>query len=77
MLLNIFIYVLFINLLLTQPCYAYIDPGTGSFLTQVIAATIIGVVASVNVFWINIKKFFLKIINKKDTKMENIYDEKH
>ncbi len=61
-----------------SPLYiAYIDPGTGSFVAQVIAASAIGVLVAVKSFWVNIKLFFLNIFQKKQTpQQENNKEEK-
>jgi O-antigen/teichoic acid export membrane protein len=44
---------------------AYIDPGTGSFVIQMLVASIAGVVYLTKMFWSNIKKHFLKFIHKR------------
>jgi NAD/NADP transhydrogenase beta subunit len=41
------------------PAYAYLDPGTGSLIMQMLAAIIIGAIA----FWRSIVVFFKNIIN--------------
>ena len=35
--------------------HAYLDPGTGSYLFQVIAAVLLGALFSLKIFWANIK----------------------
>ena len=52
-------------LLTTIWCYGYIDPGTGSFLVQVIIALFVGASLGIKIFWKNIKNFFLKLFSKK------------
>ncbi len=37
------------------PAYAYIDPGTGSFVIQGIIAAVVGVGVAVRMFWGRIK----------------------
>jgi hypothetical protein len=44
---------------------AYIDPGTGSFILQVLVASLAGVVYIIKMFWRNIKGYFLKLLHKK------------
>jgi hypothetical protein len=39
---------------------AYLDPGTGSFIFQMIIASVVGGLYTVKTFWRNIVKFFKK-----------------
>ena len=39
---------------------AYIDPGTGSYVIQLVIAAFVGVVFSVRVFWKRIARLFKK-----------------
>ncbi len=43
---------------------AYIDPGTGSFVFQLIIASLLGAAFAVRAFWRNIKGFFLNSFSK-------------
>jgi hypothetical protein len=45
-------------MLLSVPAYAYIDPGTGSFLVQGIIAAVIGVGVAGKLYWAKIKSIF-------------------
>ncbi len=38
--------------------YAYIDPGTGSYLLQILIAAVLGGLFAIKIFWGNIKSFF-------------------
>ena len=42
-------------MLLAAPAFAYIDPGTGSFLVQGVIAAVIGVGVAGKLFWAKIK----------------------
>ena len=42
-------------LLFPQPTYAYIDPGTGSYMVQVLIAGLLGAIVSLKIFWTRIK----------------------
>jgi hypothetical protein len=44
---------------------AYLDPGSGSFLIQIIVASLVGVSFFAKMFWKNIKLFFSNIFAKK------------
>ena len=43
-------------ILLTRTAAAYIDPGSGSFLIQVVIAALISAGVAVKMFWRNIKR---------------------
>jgi hypothetical protein len=43
---------------------AYLDPGTGSFLLQLLLATLLGSLFLVRTFWSRIKGFFGRVFSK-------------
>lgn len=43
--------------LIVEPA-AYLDPGTGSMLIQIVLAVLLGAGVAVKIFWRNIKAFF-------------------
>jgi hypothetical protein len=45
---------------------AYLDPGTGSFLLQLLLATALGGLFMVKTFWKRIKNFFMRLFKGKD-----------
>jgi uncharacterized membrane protein YfcA len=60
----VFIKTLFIfvsvNALLPGNAYAYIDPGTGSYLLQLLIGALLGALFAIKVFWRKIKNVFQK-----------------
>lgn len=53
----------------TDPVFAYLDPGTGSFILQILIAALATSVLFIKQIIINIKFFFKKIFStKKDDK---------
>ncbi len=44
--------------------YAYLDPGTGSYIFQLLIAGIIGGIFSLKIFWTKIKSFFKNLFSK-------------
>ena len=51
--------VLFLFLLFfPRYAYAYIDPGVGSYITQVIVATLLTIVFTVKLWWRKLSGFF-------------------
>ena len=45
--------------------HAYLDPGTGSYLFQILIAALVGGLFAVKLFWGRIKAFFLGLFGKK------------
>jgi len=54
--------------LFAQPAHAYLDPGTGSYVFQLLIAFSMGGLYLVKVFWKNIVSFFKKLFTTKDSK---------
>ena len=44
---------------------AYIDPGTGSLIIQILLAALVGAGFATKIFWAKIKSFFSKVFGKK------------
>ena len=63
---------LFFGIVLIQEAQAYLDPGTGSFILQMLVAGFLGLLLTIKTFWYNIKDFFAKIFGKKS---ESNHDE--
>lgn len=45
-------------LLLSRHAYAYIDPGTGSFLIQMLIGAVVGAVITIKIYWRKLKGIF-------------------
>lgn len=45
-------------LALAAPAHAYIDPGTGSYVFQIVIAAAVGAAFSIKLFWRRITGFF-------------------
>ncbi|MBN1614011.1 MAG: hypothetical protein JW950_06050 [Deltaproteobacteria bacterium] len=50
--------VLFLSLVCASPACAYLDPGAGSMIVQVVIAAIAAVSVSIGVFWKRLKSLF-------------------
>jgi hypothetical protein len=44
-------------LLMTGTAHAYIDPGTGSYLLQILIASLLGAAFALKIYWTRIKNF--------------------
>lgn len=53
--------------------YAYLDPGTGSYLFQVIIAIFFGVLVALKIRWLKIKSWLGKFFNKKNHERDNTF----
>ena len=51
--LKLILYIFFISISFSSKAYAYLDPGTGGLILQVLIASLIGI----GVFFKNIKQF--------------------
>jgi len=45
--------------------YAYLDPGTGSYMLQILLATLIGAAYALKVYWRKIKAYFKNLLSGK------------
>jgi hypothetical protein len=52
--------LLFCSLLVPQKAYAYIDPGTGSIILQVVLGVLVAGLVSLKIFWSKIIGLFKK-----------------
>ena len=59
------IFCLFYFLLFPHFIYAYIDPGTGSYIIQLLIAAFIGLSLGVKIFWKKIRAFFVNIFQNR------------
>ena len=53
--------------LIPSNAHAYLDPGTGSYILQMIIAGILGAAFAIKMFWIRIKGFFEKMFSRGGT----------
>jgi hypothetical protein len=53
------------SLWLCRPVYGYIDPGTGSYVFQIIVAAFVAISFAVKVYWHKIKKIVGGLFRKK------------
>ena len=56
--LNLIKLVLFFLIFFPSIAYSYLDPGTGSYLIQILVAAIFGSLFALKMFWGRIKAFF-------------------
>jgi nitrate/nitrite transporter NarK len=44
--------------------HAYLDPGTGSYILQMIVAGLLGAAFAIKLFWMRIKRFFADVFSR-------------
>ena len=57
---NFFLFIFIISIAVIQPVSAYLDPGTGSIIWQMLIAVGFGIVYSLKMYWHKIKNIFKK-----------------
>jgi hypothetical protein len=68
---NIFyslILTIVVQALLLQNAFAYLDPGAGSYIFQVLVAAVIGGLFTIKIYWRKIKGFVINCFSKKQEK---------
>jgi len=63
-LINISIIIVLSSIFFPLRAYAYLDPGSMSFIIQIILAIIAGGIFGAKLFWKNIKSFFKNVFSK-------------
>lgn len=56
--------LIFTYLICMQDAYAYLDPGTGSYVFQLAVAFLFGALFSVKMYWRKIRDVFAKLCSK-------------
>lgn len=64
----LFLMVLVTTLVFASRAYAYLDPGTGSYILQILLSIILGGLFAFKLFFTKIKLFFKRIFTKKSNK---------
>jgi len=49
---------------LASTSWAYLDPGTGSYVFQMIVAGLLGAAFAVKMFWVRIRAFFVRLFSR-------------
>ena len=58
--------ILLVCLIALQPAHAYLDPGTGSFLLQMLIAGVMGAMFTIKMYWTKVKFFFSGNLKESD-----------
>ncbi len=58
--------------ILAIPAYAYIDPGTGSYILQMALAFLLGALFALKMFWQNVKAFFVRVFSRRSDSNDDV-----
>ena len=47
-----------------RDAFAYLDPGTGSYILQMVIAAALGGLLTIKIFWARIKRFFGRLFGR-------------
>jgi hypothetical protein len=61
-----------VTLVAPAPAFAYLDPGTGSVILQVLVAGLLGALFTIKTMWRNIKGFFGRMTGKSSTDSHDV-----
>jgi hypothetical protein len=62
------LYIQLYYFLFASQAFAYLDPGTGSYVFQILIAAFIGGLFTIKMFWQKIKNFFSNYFSGKQEK---------
>jgi len=65
------VWVVLLLLIFTRDAHAYLDPGTGSYILQLIIAGLVGTVFAVKIYWGKIRAFFSSLFSKRQQKEDD------
>jgi len=56
--------IVLVLLVFPDLAYAYLDPGTGSYVLQLLIASVIGALFALKMFWKRVSTFFKNLVSK-------------
>jgi hypothetical protein len=68
--------LLLVGFILSGPAFAYLDPGAGSFMLQMLIASILGAAFTLKMYWLKIKFFLMRLMGRDVQRHESDFDDK-
>ncbi len=65
MVLEALVWIGLIQVMVPIRAYAYLDPGTGSYMLQVLMGLLVGLLFTIKTFWKNIKSSTAKLLKRR------------
>ena len=62
---GIWLFLLGIYFLSALNAFSYIDPGSGSYVLQILIASVLGILTLMKIYWSKLKTFFANFLVKK------------
>jgi hypothetical protein len=59
-----FTFLLLLLVIFPGSAHAYLDPGTGSYVLQLLIATVIGALFALKMFWKRVVTFFKNLVSR-------------
>ena len=56
--------LIFLTLVFSSNAFAYIDPGAGSLLIQMLVAGVMGAIFTIKMYWFRLKSYIQKLMGK-------------
>ena len=56
----------FVSLIFPDNAFAYLDPGTGSYIAQMVIACIVGASFAIKLYWKRIKQLLISLFSRKE-----------
>lgn len=57
-----------VYLIFPQTIFAYLDPGTGSYILQIVLAAIVGAAFTIKLYWTKVKSFVVNLFTRRSKK---------
>lgn len=51
----------------SEPAFAYIDPGTGSILLQGLLAVVVGALATIKIYWKKMSRTMVRLFGRRES----------
>lgn len=67
---TVLVALVLVYLIFPRPVHAYLDPGTGSYVLQLLIAGLLGAAFAVKLFWKNIRAFFTGLFSAEENRDE-------
>ena len=58
-------YIILFLIIFPKQVLAYLDPGTGSYVFQILIAVLLGSAFAIKIFWVKIINFIKKLFSRK------------
>lgn len=62
---GIWLFLVGIYFLSALNAFSYIDPGSGSYVLQILIASVLGILTLMKIYWSKLKTFFVSFLVKK------------